>query len=65
MLAGERKTNVSLRLTAGFSSNVRVCPLMDGTIKPQNIDLEFSLVQRLNYFSRKWLSYEGASEYWQ
>jgi hypothetical protein len=41
MLAGERKTNVSLRLTAGFSSNVRVCPLMDGTIKPQNIDLEF------------------------
>jgi len=41
MLAGEGKTNVSLRLTAGFSSNVRVRPLMDGTIKPQNIDLEF------------------------
>ena len=32
---------MSLRLTAGFSSNVRVRPLMDGTIKPQNIDLEF------------------------
>lgn len=32
---------MSLRLVVGLSDNPRVHPLIDGTVKPQNIDLEF------------------------
>jgi len=32
-----------LKLTVGFSRNPRVEPLVDGTVKPQNIDLQFVL----------------------
>ena len=34
---------MTLRLTVGFSSNPRIQPLMDGTVRPQNIDLDFAL----------------------
>lgn len=32
---------MTIRLTFGVSDNPRIYPLMDGTVKPQNIDLEF------------------------
>jgi hypothetical protein len=32
---------MALRLTIGFSDNPRLDPLKDGTVKPQNIELEF------------------------
>ncbi len=30
-----------LKLTVGFSKNIRVEPLMDGTVKPRNLELQF------------------------
>jgi 4,5-dihydroxyphthalate decarboxylase len=48
---------MSLRLTAGFSNNLRVRPLMDGTVKPQNIDLEFVISPAAELFYRN-LKYE-------
>ena len=32
---------MTLKLSVAFSDNLRVRPLIDGTVKPQNIDLEF------------------------
>jgi 4,5-dihydroxyphthalate decarboxylase len=43
---------MALQLTAGFSSNVRVRPLMDGTVKPQNIDLNFIVSPASELFYR-------------
>lgn len=43
---------MALKLTAGFSSNLRVRPLMDGTVKPQNIDLHFALSPASELFYR-------------
>jgi len=43
---------MALQLTAGFSSNLRVRPLMDGTVKPQNIDLHFALSPASELFYR-------------
>lgn len=43
---------MSLQLTAGFSSNLRVRPLMDGTVKPQNIDLKFVVSPASELFYR-------------
>lgn len=48
---------MSLRLTAGFSNNVRVRPLMDGTVQPQNIELEFNVIPAAELFYRN-LKYE-------
>jgi 4,5-dihydroxyphthalate decarboxylase len=41
-----------LQLTAGFSSNLRVRPLMDGAVKPQNIDLKFVVSPASELFYR-------------
>ena len=30
-----------LKLTVGFSPNPRIAPLIDGAVKPQNIELDF------------------------
>ena len=43
---------MALQLTAGFSSNLRVRPLMDGTVKPQNIDLDFVVSPASELFYR-------------
>jgi 4,5-dihydroxyphthalate decarboxylase len=43
---------MSIQLTAGFSSNLRVRPLMDGTVKPQNIDLDFVVSPASELFYR-------------
>ena len=43
---------MSLQLTAGFSSNLRVRSLMDGTVKPQNIDLNFVVSPASELFYR-------------
>ena len=43
---------MALQLTAGFSSNLRVRPLMDGTVKPQNIDLRFVVSPASELFYR-------------
>ena len=43
---------MALQLTAGFSSNLRVRPLMDGTVKPQNIDLHFVVSPASELFYR-------------
>lgn len=43
---------MALQLTAGFSSNLRVRPLMDGTVKPHNIDLQFVVSPASELFYR-------------
>jgi 4,5-dihydroxyphthalate decarboxylase len=43
---------VSLRLTIGFSDNPRVEPLKDGTVKPQNIELDFVTLDPSTLFQR-------------
>jgi len=43
---------MALQLTAGFSNNLRVRPLMDGTVKPQNIDLRFVVSPASELFYR-------------
>lgn len=43
---------MALQLTAGFSNNLRVRPLMDGTVKPQNIDLKFVMSPASELFYR-------------
>lgn len=43
---------MGLRLTAGFSKNVRVRPLMDGTVKPQNVDIDFVVSPASELFYR-------------
>jgi 4,5-dihydroxyphthalate decarboxylase len=43
---------MALQLTAGFSSNLRVRPLMDGTVKPQNVDLHFVVSPASELFYR-------------
>jgi 4,5-dihydroxyphthalate decarboxylase len=43
---------MSLRLTAGFSNNLRVRPLMDGTVKPSSIDLDFVISPAKELFYR-------------
>src|SRR6266516_1410536 len=37
---GTRRYDMALRLTMAFSDNPRVQPLKDGTVKPQNIELD-------------------------
>ena len=41
-----------LRLTVGFSDNPRVQPLKDGTVKPENIDLDFVTLDPSALFQR-------------
>ena len=48
---------MSVRLTAGFSDNLRVRPLMDGTVKPQNLDIDFTVAPAAELFYRN-LKYE-------
>ena len=43
---------MALQLTAGFSSNLRVRPLMDGAVKAQNIDLHFAVSPASELFYR-------------
>ncbi len=43
---------MTLRLTVGFSNNPRIQPLIDGTVKPQNIDLDFVICQPTELFYR-------------
>jgi 4,5-dihydroxyphthalate decarboxylase len=46
---------MALRLTMGFSDNSRVQPLKDGTVKPQNIDLECITLDPSALFQRNLL----------
>jgi 4,5-dihydroxyphthalate decarboxylase len=48
---------MALRLTMAFSDNPRVQPLKDGTVKPQNIDLECVTLDPSALFQRN-LSYD-------
>lgn len=48
---------MALRLTMAFSDNPRVQPLKDGTVKPQNIDLECITLDPSTIFQRN-LSYD-------
>ena len=43
---------MALRLTGAFSDNPRVRPLIDGTVKPQNIDLDFVIYPPQEIFDR-------------
>ncbi len=43
---------MALRLTIGFSDNPRLDPLKDGTVKPQNIELEFVTLEPGTLFWR-------------
>ena len=43
---------MALRLTMAFTDNPRVQPLKDGTVKPENIDLEFVTVDAGTLFYR-------------
>src|SRR5271166_3234381 len=43
---------MALRLTVGFSDNPRVEPLKDGTVKPQNIELGFVMLDPSTLFQR-------------
>jgi 4,5-dihydroxyphthalate decarboxylase len=43
---------MALRLRMGFSDNPRVHPLKDGTVKPQNIDLDFVTLDPSALFQR-------------
>ena len=46
---------MALRLTMAFSDNPRVQPLKDGTVKPQNIDLECITLDPSTLFQRNLL----------
>src|SRR5215831_5414971 len=46
---------MALRLTMAFSDNPRVQPLKDGTVKPQNIDLECITLEPSTLFQRNLL----------
>ena len=46
---------MALRLTMAFSDNLRVQPLKDGTVKPQNIDLECITLDPSALFQRNLL----------
>ena len=46
---------MALRLTMAFSDNPRVQPLKDGTVKPQNIDLECITLDPSALFQRNLL----------
>jgi 4,5-dihydroxyphthalate decarboxylase len=48
---------MALRLTIGFSDNPRLDPLKDGTVKPQNIELEFVTLEPGTLFWRN-LAYD-------
>ena len=48
---------MSLHLTLGFSPNPRVQPLIDGTVKPQSIDLDFVTMSAGELFYRN-LTYD-------
>ena len=48
---------MALRLTIAFSDNPRLDPLKDGTVKPQNIELQFVTVEPGNLFYRN-LAYD-------
>src|SRR5215831_14198598 len=48
---------MALRLTMAFSDNPRVQPLKDGTVKPQNIELECITLDPSTIFQRN-LSYD-------
>jgi 4,5-dihydroxyphthalate decarboxylase len=43
---------MALRLTIAFSDNPRVQPLKDGTVKPQNIELDFITLDPSTLFYR-------------
>jgi len=43
---------VALKLTGGFSDNLRTRPLIDGTVKPKNIDLDFVVYPPQEIFDR-------------
>src|SRR5215468_6368297 len=43
---------MALRLTIAFSENPRVQPLKDGTVKPQNIELQFVTLDPSALFQR-------------
>src|SRR6266566_3602223 len=49
---GIRREDMALRLTMAFSDNPRVQPLKDGTVKPQNIDLECLTLDPSRLFQR-------------
>jgi 4,5-dihydroxyphthalate decarboxylase len=46
---------MTLRLTIAFSDNPRLDPLKDGTVKPQNIELEFVTLEPSTLFMRNLL----------
>src|SRR5262249_12273544 len=52
-----RRGGMALRLTMAFSDNPRVQPLKDGTVKPQNIELECITLDPSTIFQRN-LSYD-------
>src|SRR5262249_2009964 len=52
---GSRREDMALRLTMAFSDNPRVQPLKDGTVKPQNIDLECITLDPSALFQRNLL----------
>ena len=43
---------MALRLTMAFSDNPRVQPLKDGTVKPQNIELDYVTLDPSTLFQR-------------
>lgn len=43
---------MALRLTIAFTNNPRVQPLKDGTVKPENIDLDFVTLDASELFFR-------------
>src|SRR5215472_3497675 len=46
---------MALRLTLAFSDNPRLDPLKDGTVKPQNLELEFVTLEPGTLFMRNLL----------
>jgi hypothetical protein len=49
---------IALRLTIAFTNNLRVQPLKDGRVKPENIDLDFVTLDAGELFFRN-LKYDG------
>ena len=43
---------MAVRLTMAFSDNPRVQPLKDGTVKPQNIELDYVTLDPSTLFQR-------------
>ena len=43
---------MTLRVKVGFSNNSRIQPLLDGTVKPQNLDLDFVVCHPSELFYR-------------